>query len=160
MLKIPRIRFHESLFANPKATPPPGAWQHYYGLRNLVLQALRPYGTVGEMGECDITDDEEGPPFSWPNEEDDPDFFVVDDWWNKQQSWVRVEAEPARLAKRAVFTSLLKVLREYPGWCVDIGDGKEQLLLFADCFACRGPRFRNAGIKILEDVLTVYRQNK
>jgi len=36
-------------------------WQDYHYVRNSVLDALRPFGTVGPMGKATITDGDEGP---------------------------------------------------------------------------------------------------
>jgi hypothetical protein len=127
-------------------------WQEYHGFRNRILRALRNYGTVGPMGEARITEDETGPPEPWSVECHDPDFFVVDDWYNDWSFWAKVETQ-ARNVSLAVMESLVAVLREMPvNWAIGISIPRRgYILLFADRFMVDGPLLK--GDSDLADVV-------
>jgi hypothetical protein len=124
---------------NPNVT-----WQEYYGFRNRILRALREFGAVGPMGEAIINADEDGPPDPWPVESRNPDFFVVDDWYNNWSYWAKVETE-GRHISLAVVESLVAVLRTMPAdWAIGVSIPKNgYILLFADRFMVDGPLFEN-----------------
>lgn len=142
---IPKVPFDTSACdgdpRNPCVT-----WQQYYGFRNRILQSLRPFGTVGPMGEARITADETGPPEPWPVECHDPDIFVVDDWYNDYSFWAKVETQACNVTLAAV-KSLIGVLREMPAdWAIGVSVPKRgYVLLFADRFMVDGPLFESVS---------------
>jgi hypothetical protein len=95
------------------------------------------------MGEVRITDDETGPPAPWHAECHDPEFLVIDDWYNDCSFWAGVETR-ARSISMAVIESLIAILREMPAdWAIGISIVPKHgyILLFADRFMVDGPLF-------------------
>lgn len=122
---------------------PTVSWQQYYSFRNKLLTVLRPFGSVGPMGECCITEDADGPPDPWHVETSDPDFFVIDGWYNNWSFWIKIETEN-RFVTVDVLQALLDVLGTMPlHWAIGIATGKGYILLFADKIMTDGPQFQS-----------------
>lgn len=141
-MEIAKVAF-DSSDCDGDASVPCVTWQQYYGFRNAILKALRPLGSVGPMGECLIADEGDGPPGPWPVECDEPDFFVVDDWYNDWEFFIRIETHSRRISKEFIH-ALVSVLSAMPRrWAagIDVGDG--YLLLYADRLMTDGPRFEH-----------------
>lgn len=124
----------------------------FFSFRNAILAALRPFGTVGQMGTSPL--DDSPLPFNGPIECAEPDFFVVDDRWNEEQMLVCVELAPERLTLD-VLESLVTMLAGYPGWAVQFvvfrdGQGLGGVQLMSDRAMVAGDLFQ--GCSSLSDV--------
>lgn len=88
--------------------------------RNLVLRACARHGTVGPSGELpDGT--------GLPGVLDDPDFYIVDDWYGDN---MRVLVEPKPKVVRAEWVrDLVAALRFVPNWDVLVSTGEGISLL-------------------------------
>ena len=128
----------------------PFYWQEFHELRNQVLRVLRRYGTVGPMGEAPINDDPNGPDDSWPVESRRPDFFVVDDWPNTMERYIRVEPT-YRLPSASVLEELAFLLRGRDRWGIELALGDGLLVITDQALMVDGPRFRKCSS--LEDVV-------
>src|SRR6187402_3556811 len=94
-MNIPVVPLDDQVGGAESLDLPPEAYSErkFYAFRNALLGALRPFGSVGPMG--DSSPDEE--PVDAPIENVDPDFFFVEDRWNEFQMLVRVETSPSRI---------------------------------------------------------------
>ena len=134
---------------------PEMTWQKYYSARNAILKALRPFGSVGPMGECLITDDEDGPPDPWPIECQDPDFYVIDDWLNDTQ--MILGATDHKLISSHLLAALVQTLKSMPpNWAIlmDVCSGGKFLggiQLFSDKVILGGQLF--ADVTTVEALL-------
>ena len=99
----------------------PVTWQEFHTMRNSVLQSLRPFGTVGPMGEAPITQEPEGPPGSWDVEANDPQYFVVDDQYNNTSRYHYVEVQNLEALSLPVLRSLWETISQNPTWSIGIG---------------------------------------
>jgi len=126
-------------------------WQEFHAVRNSVLRTCRRFGTVGDMGEAPITDDEEVPDDGWHVEtacsgefgdESSPAYHCVDDQWYTGQIFVRLEAFPSEINARLLGT-LAAMLTDYPNWCVEIFAGCGMIWVWADSIKVTGPAFEN-----------------
>jgi len=124
---------------------PTVSWQQYYSFRNQLLSVLRPFGSVGPMGECRITEDADGPPEPWPVETSHPDFFVLDDWLNNCSFWIKIETDN-KFVTVSVLQALHDVLKTMPAhWAIGIATGEGYILLFADKIMTDGPQFESCA---------------
>src|SRR6516225_8319591 len=108
---------HDECPRAPTSGPPLFTWREFYGFRNAVLAVLRRYGTVGPMGELPIRLPWWLSKTAWKVGTRNPDFFVVDDMWNRWSRWNRVEAAP-RFVDTNLLNDLVTMVKAYPGWCV------------------------------------------
>ena len=122
-------------------------WQDFQSTRNSVLEALRPFGTVGPLGTAQITSDAEGPPRPWPVETADPEFFVVDDMWNDWDRVVTVETEHPQLITLPLMHRLRSVLAsDRPDWAVGLAIENGYVLLTATKIQVKGEVFRSCRV--------------
>jgi hypothetical protein len=127
-------------------------WQEFHTLRNLVLDALRPFGTVGPLGHATITDAEDGPSSPWVIETEDPDFFVVDDMWNTWQRSIHVETERPWLIRLDAIKRIRDVLQKQPKpWTVSLATEAGYILVGVDNVIVSGPVYRRC--KTVGDVV-------
>jgi hypothetical protein len=127
------------------------SWQRFHGFRNEILRGLRPYGSVGPMGEATITDDSEGPLSNWPVESMAPDFLVVDDQWQSDILETKVECG-ARRVTQEVLAQLLDVAGRWEGCTIVVAiDENEYFVVGAHRLLVQGPRFH--GCQTAADVL-------
>lgn len=129
----------------------------FFGFRNEILAALRPFGTVGQMGASPL--DDSPLPLNGPIECAEPDFFVVEDRWNEEQMLVRVELPSERLSVD-VLESRVTMLAEYPGWVVQLvvyrgDDALGGIQLMSDRAMVAGDVFQ--GCPSLSDVVRACR---
>jgi hypothetical protein len=111
-------------FAKHEYTPsdysaPQYTWKEFYRFRNALLRVLKPYGTIGPMGELPILEDWETSERAWNNEDasSNPDFFVVSDMYNQHDRWNRVEAS-ASLVSADLLQDVIAMLWAFPKWSV------------------------------------------
>jgi hypothetical protein len=116
----------------------------FHDVRNRLLAVLRPFGTVGPMGEFSLQGDcdflEDGDPRLGPVSHD-PDYFVVDDQYNDRDRWHRVESDSSNL-KPELLHNLISMLRQTNGWLVYFALGEGGLLVGAQYIGCEG-KFAN-----------------
>jgi hypothetical protein len=124
--------------------PPLFTWREYYSFRNGLLRVLKPYGTVGPMGETPILNDWEASEEAWRRATSDPDFFVVDDMWSEYNRWNRVEASPS-LVTAQLLHDLIAMVQQWPGWCVYIALTLGGLTVLGDRILHEGDLFVGAS---------------
>ena len=126
------------------------------------MRALRPFGTVGAMGESIINDAPEGPPDPWKVEtSDEPDFFVIDDQLNDYSFWILVETKGKKgtMITLPALKALVDMLRTMPpNWAVGISLLNGYILLFSDRVMVKGPLLENAR-DIADIVLACQKQS-
>jgi len=134
--------------SNPTVT-----WQQYYNLRNCILSALRKFGKVGPMGECEITDAVKGPPMgTWHVESSNPDYFVIDDWYNNWAFYAKIEINGGKFDSEVVDSLILILKKMPPKWALGISFPQNgYILLYADRIMVDGPIFSHC--KDYQDVL-------
>ena len=106
----------------------PVTWQEFHTVRNAIVRSLRPFGTVGPMGEAPITSGQEGPPDSWDVETDDPRYFVVDDQYNDTSRYHYVEVQHPEALSLPVLRSLWETISTHPTWSIGIGIPQERYI--------------------------------
>jgi hypothetical protein len=57
----------------------PLEWEEFHRQRNAVLGALRPFGSVGPLGDYPLAMDTQAAESAWSIEAADPTFYVLDD---------------------------------------------------------------------------------
>lgn len=121
-------------------------FRQFYELRNSVLRICRCSGTVGCAGDYQWDDGEAGPYLAASKivGVDDPEFFVVDELWNSVDRYVRVEPVTSNLINFNLLSSLVEVIRSYPGWAVGIYLEDACVLIFAEKLMVKGSRFKNS----------------
>jgi hypothetical protein len=127
-------------------------WQEFYSTRNSILSAVRPFGTVGPMGEAPITADESGPPRSWAVETREPEYFVVDDQLNEISRYHYVEVSNSQSIVYEVIQALWEVIRTNPRWSIGVGiQGKAYILLNKEAVWISGACVE--GCRSLDDIV-------
>ena len=119
-------------------------WQVYHDVRNAILRVCREFGPVGPMGECTIDWNVDSPyrqaiaPGFWPLGDDDPMYYVIDDQYNDEQyCYAELYGEDPFTAKW--LESIVKLLQEYDGWGLGIGNiPHNYLLIFGDRLMVKG----------------------
>lgn len=122
----------------------------FYSFRNSVLAVLRGFGTVGPLGDRPMkspaTIDHDS---TWPVEEINPTFFVVNEQDFPEDNFVHVEVEAKHIAT-GLLAALTEFVETYPGWQVRlavyrVGHGIGQLLLSADKVVIEGQMFTSCS---------------
>ena len=101
--------------------------REFHAVRNAVLQALRPLGSVGAMGTAPLSADERDKHWQVETPADECDFFVIDDQWSDTERFLRVEPKSPRLISLELFHALDAVLKQYPEWEVLLGFSPDAL---------------------------------
>ena len=104
-------------------------WQQWHSFRNVILDILCRYGSVGPMGKLPILDTYEESNNEWHAATRKPDFFVVDD--DMYGNSVRVEAS-CTLVKSPLLDELLMLLAPLRDWSVYLALIKGGLWVFRD----------------------------
>jgi len=109
------------------------------------MHVLKPYGTIGPMGELPILEDWETSEHAWYDEDasSSPDFFVVSDMCNQHDRWNRVEAS-AGLVGADLLQDVIAMLWAFPKWSVYFALGQGGLTILADRILYEGPLFARA----------------
>jgi hypothetical protein len=133
-----------TIFELPRADydqPPLITWEDFYRFRNHVLRVLRRFGSAGPMGEVDLSVDGEDDDLSFERDiVRDPDFFVVDDMYNKHDRLSIVECAPKRISG-SVIEALAEMMQSFPGWWVSFSLGDSGLRISSDAVLVGGRRF-------------------
>ena len=131
--------------------PPLFTWRDYYTFRNSALRVLGKYGTVGPSGEMPILETWEESEDAWKPGNQNPDFYVVSDMYNKRYRWNRVEASPWLINGDAL-TDLLAMLLDWPEWCIYFALVDGGLTIFRNRILYEGTVFEGcASISDLAD---------
>ena len=77
---------------------------------------------------------------AWKVDTRNPDFFVVDDMWNRWSRWNRVEAAP-RFVNTNLLNDLVTMVKAYPGWCVYLALERGGLTVFGNRILFEGDLF-------------------
>lgn len=125
----------------------------FHGVRNDLLAALRPFGSVGPIGEFSLEEECEplmdGEPGLGSVDCRDPMFFIVSDQYNDTYRVHRVETE-----LRAITLELLRavttMLEQHEGWQIYFAVGTGALVLSGGTVAFDGPAF--AACRDLRDI--------
>jgi hypothetical protein len=86
--------------------------EEYQDLRNRVLRALRPLGTVGPMGEFPIHLPADERERAWAVETSDPTYYILDDQLSERTLYVKVEVESSTSVTLPVLEALWSVVQE------------------------------------------------
>lgn len=110
----------------PTGPPDDIPWRDFHRVRNRVLEAVRPFGSVGPMGAAPMSGDRDGPNLDlWEREGGErPRYFVVSD----QFTWKFQRVETHAWPSLSVVESLASVLVEYPDWSIGIAYGVDRYL--------------------------------
>ena len=130
--------------------PPRFTWKQFYDFRNHVLQVLERFGSVGPCGQVGLSADDEEPPV-FARGERHPDFFVVDDMYNKHDQLSIVECN-VKLVSADLVRSLAEMASRFPGWYVAMNVGDSGLRVFGDRVLTGGRRFWDC--KTVEEIGT------
>jgi len=135
----------------PTSGRPLFTWREYFAFRNALLRVLRRFGSVGPMGEMPLLSDRATSEAAWRFETAEPDFFVVDDMHNEWSRWNRVEASPWHV-NASLLVSLVRMVQDFPGWCVYLALQEGGLTVFNDRILFEGAIF--AGANSIDDLGT------
>ena len=105
----------------PKSMGAAVSWQAFFGFRNQLLSRLRPFGTVGPMGEAPIYRGAQTRGDGWTVESEDPSYFINDDQLNEVERYQHVEVRSSDLMSLPVLQALWECVRLKPDWAVSIG---------------------------------------
>jgi len=99
-------------------------WLVWQSTRNAVIEALRPFGSIGPtdcfpLALAVMEKDEAKVMQAWPVGADDPDFYVLDDQSN-HAPLQRVEVKDPSLLSIPMLGSLWKWSQGHQGWCVEL----------------------------------------
>jgi hypothetical protein len=101
------------------------------------------------MGEAPITDDEEITYDGWSVENDEPEYYCLDDQWYEGQIFVRLELRPSKISTLLV-QKLSTMLRDYSDWSVEIFTAAGLIWVWTDRIRVHGQVFEKC--KKLEDL--------
>ncbi|MEP6573264.1 MAG: hypothetical protein ABJD11_11240 [Gemmatimonadota bacterium] len=89
-------------------------WQEWQGIRNRVLAALRPLGTVGEVGDTPLDAPSEEAAFhAAVVEEEDPVYYVPDHQENQSALFFEVEVRSTSAISLLVLEALWGVVEKH-----------------------------------------------
>ncbi len=92
------------------------------------------------MGEVDLNSDDDEDLSFIGNTIKDPDFFVVDDMYNRHDRLSHVECDPSKI-KAVLLESLVDMLRLFPDWWVSFSMDDSGLAIVSDAVLVGGRRF-------------------
>jgi hypothetical protein len=106
--------------------------REFHEVRNAVLRALRPLGTVGPMGEfpLHLPPDDQGR--AWKVETSDPCYFVVDDQMGGSRVHIHVEVQSSREITVSALEALWTVVRAWPTSGIGIAVPKARYFYLAE----------------------------
>lgn len=120
--------------------PPLFGWREFYGFRNQVIQTLRQFGSAGPCGIADLSGGDDDGPLFIDYLETEPDFFVVDDMYNRHDRLSLVESEPRHIAA-PLLEALAAMAAPYTGWRIVLNLGDCGLSVFGGKVVVGGRRF-------------------
>ena len=108
-------------FSDKRITDPAGKtmlpWRVYQSARNAVLEACRPFGSIGGMEACPIVEglSDEVIEQEWKGGEWNPAFFIVDDQLNYER-YLYIEIFDAEAVTMDWLVEVVKSLEHWSEW--------------------------------------------